>query len=241
MLTYLEEDRLLFSGDLFGAHLTVGDILAVDDCVALQAAKRYYAEIMMPFRNVIRKNMMKVKTRDVQTIAPSHGPVYDDPSLITDAYGDWISDQVKNEVVLPYISMHGSTEAMVRHLTAALAERGVKVHLFDLTVTDLGKLAIALVDAATIVIGTPTVHVGPHPAVFYAAHLANALRPKLRFASIVGSYGWQSSAVEQIAGLIPNLKVEILPPVLCKGFPREDTLSALDALAATIAAKHAGL
>ena len=80
--------------------------------------------------------------------------------------------------------------------------------------------------------------VGPHPSVVYAVYLANALRPKLKFASIIGSYGWNSRAVEQIAGLIPNLKVEILDPVLCKGFPREADFKALDNLAATIAEKH---
>jgi len=135
--------------------------------------------------------------------------------------------------------MHGSTETMVDYTVSALAERGVKVHLFDLTVTDLGKLAIALVDAATIVIGTPTVHVGPHPAVHYAAHLANALRPKARYASIIGSFGWNSQAIERIAGLIPDLKVEIIPPVLCKGAPREEDFAALDTLAHLIATKHA--
>jgi flavorubredoxin len=140
--------------------------------------------------------------------------------------------------VLPYISMHGSTEKMVEYLVSALAEKGVTVHQFNLAVTDIGKLAITLVDAATIVIGTPTVHVGPHPNVFYAAYLANALRPKLRFASIIGSYGWSSKAIEQIAGLIPNLQVEILDPVLCKGFPREADFRALDNLAAAIAEKH---
>ena len=53
-------------------------------------------------------------------------------------------------------------------------------------------------------IGKPTIHVGPHPAVFYAAYLANALRPNVQYASIVGSFGWNSKAVEQIAGLIPT-------------------------------------
>jgi flavorubredoxin len=77
--------------------------------------------------------------------------------------------------------------------------------------------------------------------VFYAAHLANALRPKLRFASVIGSYGWSSKAIERIAELIPNLKVEILEPVLCRGYPREGDFRALDALAETIAAKHAAL
>jgi flavorubredoxin len=134
--------------------------------------------------------------------------------------------------------MHGSTEKMVAYLVSALAERGVTVHQFNLAATDIGKLAITLVDAATIVIGTPTVHVGPHPNVFYAAHLTNALRPKLKFASIIGSYGWSSKAIEQIAGLIPNLKVEILDPVLCQGFPRQADFEALDDLATTIAEKH---
>jgi flavorubredoxin len=137
--------------------------------------------------------------------------------------------------------MHGSTQMMVDHLVSALVERGVKVHLFDLVVTDIGKLAISLVDAATIVIGAPTVQVGPHPAVYFATHLANALKPKMRYASVVGSYGWNSKAVEQIAGLIPNLKVELLPPVMCRGVPRADTFVALDTLAAAIAERHASL
>ena len=241
MCTYLREDKILFSCDFFGSHLATTDLCVTDQAAVYEAAKRYYAEIMMPFRSVIRKNMAKVEAHDIKMIAPSHGPIYDQPAFILDAYRDWISDSVKNEVVLPHISMHGSTQKMVDYLVSSLAERGVKVHLIDLTVTDIGKLAISLVDAATIVIGTPTVHAGPHPAVFYAAHLANALRPKLRYASIIGSYGWSSKAIEQIAGLIPNLKVEILDPVLCRGYPQGETFAALDKLAATIADRHAKL
>jgi flavorubredoxin len=112
------------------------------------------------------------------------------------------------------------------------------VKQFDLAVTDIGKLAMALVDAATVVIGTPTVLAGPHPNVVYAAFLANALRPKLRFASIIGSYSWGGKAVEQLAGMLSNLKVEILEPVLSKGFPRDAEFKALENLATTVAQKH---
>jgi len=100
---------------------------------------------------------------------------------------------------------------------------------------------IPLVDAATIVIGTPTVHVGPHPAVFSATHLANALRPKLKYAAIIVSYGWGTKAVEQISGLIPNLKVEVLGAVSCKGFPRTEDFAALDGLADAIEERHSKL
>jgi len=238
MVTYLQEERILFSCDFFGSHLATTDLYVTDEGRVYEAAKRYYAEIMMPFRKVIQKNLDKVGSREIALIAPSHGPIYDRPDFIVSAYRDWTAEKPHNIVVLPYISMHGSTRKMVEYLVSALAERGVTVYQFDLAVTDIGKLAIALVDAATIVIGTPTVHVGPHPIVLYAAHLANALRPKLKFASIIGSYGWSSKAIEQIAGLIPNLKVEILDPVLCKGFPRKSDFDALDKLAAAIVDKH---
>jgi flavorubredoxin len=97
---------------------------------------------------------------------------------------------------------------------------------------------MALVDAATIVIGSPTVLVGPHPNVVYAVYLANALRPKLKFASIIGSYGWGGRMVEQIKGMLSNLKVELLEPVVIKGFPKEENFKALDRLADEILNKH---
>jgi flavorubredoxin len=241
MCTYLLEDGILFSCDFFGSHYATTDLFVTDTAAVYEAAKRYYAEIMMPFRAAIRKNLQEVQPRQVQMIAPSHGPVYDHAAFIIEAYEDWVSENVKNEVVLPYVSMHGSTERMALHLTDALVGRGVKVHLFDLAATDLGRLAIALVDAATLIVGTPTVHVGPHPTVFHAAHLANALRPKLRWASVIGSYGWSSKAIERVAGLIPDLKVELLPTVLCRGYPRPSDFQALDALADAVAQRHQSL
>ena len=238
MATYLREERILFPCDFFGSHQATSDLFVTDERHTYEAAKRYYAEIMMPFQSNIQKNLEKLKNYDIDIIACSHGPLYDRPEFIIDAYRSWAFDDPGNIAVIPYVSMHGSTQKMVEHLVSALVERGVTVHQFDLTVADLGKLAMSLVDAATVVIGTPTVLTGPHPAAAYAAVLVNALKPKLRFVSIIGSYGWGGRTVEMLAGMIPNLKVEVLEPVLCKGFPRETDLQALDSLAATIAAKH---
>lgn len=238
MVTYLEEDRILFSCDFFGSHIATSGLLVTDQGRLFEAAKRYFAEIMMPFRNVIEKNLEKLKAYDIQMIAPSHGQIYDKPAWIMAAYQDWVSSAPQNLVVLPYVSMHGSTQKMVHHLVSALVERGVRVELFNLAVTDIGKLAMALVDAATLVVGAPTVLAGPHPLAAYAAFLANALRPKVKFLAIIGSYGWGGKTVEILAGMIPNLKVEILNPVLCKGLPTESDFRALDELAAAIAAKH---
>jgi flavorubredoxin len=238
MVTYLREDKILFSCDFFGSHLATSDLFVADKALVYESAKRYYAEIMMPFRAPIKNNLEKIKDLSIEIIAPSHGPVYDEPGLILDAYRDWVSDEVKNEVVLPYVSMHGSTKRMVDYFTDALTDRGIEVKPFNLTTTDIGELAMALVDAATVVIASPTVLVGPHPAAVYATYLANALRPKAKFASVIGSYGWGGKMVDQITGMLGNLKVELLQPVLVKGHPKDDDFKSLDRLADDILRKH---
>ena len=236
--TYLKEDRILFPCDFFGAHLATSSLYADDQARVYESAKRYYAEIMMPFRGQINKNIAKLEGREIDIIAPSHGPVHNQPEFIVNAYKDWACDTVKNEVIVPYVSMHGSTADMVSYFVDALIQRGITVKQFELATIDIGKLAMALVDAATVVIGSPTVLIGPHPCAAYAAFLANALRPKVKFASIIGSYGWGGKMVEQLTALMPNLKAEILEPVVIKGHPKDDDYAALDRLADDILAKH---
>lgn len=240
MSTWLEEDKILFSCDFFGSHYATSDVFA-DKHEVYDGAKRYYAEIMMPFGVQVLKNIEKVTQYPIAIIGPSHGPVHDDPGFIIDAYRDWAGGEPQNIVCLPYVTMHDSTRLMVNHLTAALTDRGVAVERFDLTTLDAGELASSLVHAGTIVLGTPTVLTGPHPLAAYAAFLANALRPRAKFATVIGSYGWAGNTVDTLVGMMPKLKVELLDPVLAKGMPREADYAALDALADTIAEKHQGL
>jgi flavorubredoxin len=241
MCTYLEEDKVLFSCDFFGAHLAESNLFVADEPLVLEAAKRYYAEIMMPFSTQVTKNVEKVAKLPMRYVAPSHGPVYDDPAFIIEAYREWAAGDPQNLVCLPFVSMHDSTLLMVEHLTAALTDRGVAVERFDLASLDAGELASSLVLAGTIVLGTPTVLTGPHPLAAYAAVLANALKPRTRYATVIGSYGWGGKTVDTVVGMMGRLKVEFLEPVLAKGMPREADFAALDALADTIAQKHQGL
>jgi flavorubredoxin len=238
IFTYLAEDQILFTCDFLGSHLAGSDLYASDEAVVYSAAKRYYAEIMMPFRQSINKHLSRIEDLTIEVIAPSHGPLYARPKFILDAYRDWASDRVKNQVVLPYVSMHGSTRIMADYFVDALISRGVGVLRFDLTDYDVGELAKSLVDAATVVIGTPTLLAGAHPLALYAAILANALRPKTRYASIIGSFGWGGKMLEQITVALPNLKLQFFDPVVAKGHPKEADFQALDRLADEIAAKH---
>jgi flavorubredoxin len=238
--TWLEEDKILFSCDFLGSHLATSDMYA-GHSVVYGPAKRYYAEIMMPFAGQVTKNVEKVSAYPIEIIAPSHGPLFNKPAQIMDAYREWAGGEPRNVVCLAYVSMHDSTRLMVDRLTQALVEHGVAVERHELTAVDLGDLAMSLVDAATIVIGTPTVLTGPHPFAANAAYLAGVLRPKARYATVIGSYGWAGKTVDKLVALMPNLKVELLDPVMVKGMPRDEDYAALESLAATIAEKHRGL
>jgi flavorubredoxin len=93
-----------------------------------------------------------------------------------------------------------------------------------------GQLAISLVDASTVVFGSPTVLTGPHPAAVYAAYVANILKPKTRYASIIGSYGWAGRMTDKLLDLMPNLKVELYDPVVAKGHGSDEDYQEIDRL-----------
>lgn len=238
LVTYLKEENILFTCDFFGSHLATSNLFVEDERKVYLAAKRYYAEIMMPFHISINKHLERIDELDVDIIAPSHGPIYDDPYFILDAYEEWASDETKDEIIVPYVSMHGSTEDMVEHFIDYLMDKEVKVKPFNLTSTDLGELAMSLVDASTVVIGTPTVLVGPHPEAVYATYLTNALRPKIKYASIIGSYGWGGRMPETIQDLLDNFNGEFIEPVIVKGHPAEENYEELEDLADKILEKH---
>ena len=241
MLTYLIEDRILFPCDFLGSHRASSSLFISDEKITYFDAKRYFAEIMMPFRTIIKKHISRVESLDVDYIAPSHGEIYDKPEFIINAYKEWISDDVKNLVIIPYVSMHDSTEEMVKRLIDELVKRNIEVKPFNLVNADIGEIAITLVDAATIIVGAPALLVGTHPAVISAVYLVNALRPKTKFVSIIGSYGWGTKLIEHITSLITNIKPEILNPVLTKGFPKSGDYNEISRLADDILEKHKSL
>jgi flavorubredoxin len=238
MCSFLEPERVLFSCDFYGSHLATSELYAKEGVRVYRAAKLYYAQIMMPYARQITRNLDKAAALQPLMIAPSHGPLYDKPEIVMDAWKKWNDGPPKNLALVAYVSMHGSTRRMTERLVAALQQRHVGVRQFELTSTDAGELAMTLVDAATVILGTPAMLNGPHPAVSSAALLINALKPKARWVALYGSYGWSEKALDSLPALLGNLSVEWLPPVMAKGYAREESLRALDSLAEQVAAHH---
>ena len=239
-VSFLREDRVLLTCDLFGSHLATSHTWVANEARAIRAARLYYAQIMMPFAPMIARHLDRLAGREIAAILPSHGPAWPKPSVILDAYREWVSAPPKNLVVIGYVSMHGSTKALVDRLVASLTDRGPCVRQFNLAALDTGELAMALIDAATIVLGTPTVNSAAHPHAVTTAYLANLLKPKAKWLGAIGSYGWSpGKSIEQLQGLMTGLKAEWLPPVMVKSLPRAEDLAEIDKLADLIALKHA--
>lgn len=241
MFTYIKEDNIICTCDFLGAHYIFDDVFAVPSKELEKSAKKYFAEIMMPFSNLCRKYTQQLKDMKVDMILPSHGPVHKNPDYILNLYEDWSSEKGKNLVLLPYVSMYNSTEEMINYLEKKLAEKGIPSIKYDMVTGNLGDLAIALVDGTTIILGTSMVLANAHPAAFNTVYLASLLRPKAKIASFIGSYGWGGNLFGKMSDLLAPLKLDILEPILVKGKAKAEDYAKLDIMALEIYDKHKDL
>jgi len=240
MCTFLQEERVLFSGSLFGAHFAASELYAYDRVRLYPAAKRFFAENFLPFLTVLNSFIHKIEQLESALIAPSHGPLHYDPPFIINAYKNWSAGFPKNFVVLPYVSIHGSTKRMIEYLARELAGFNIPVEPINMAQNNETALATALLDAGTIVFGSPTIHANPHPSIIQTASLVNALKPKTLCCAIIGSYGFNSLMPEFLSEQFTQFEAMPLKPLLCKGFPKERDYAALDRLAEEIAEIHVG-
>jgi flavorubredoxin len=221
MFTYLVEEKVLFSCDFFGAHTAFG-IYDEDVEEIIPVAKRYFGEIMMPFRNMGKKALDKIKNLEIRFIAPSHGPIYKNPERILEPYRKWTAGETKQKAIVVYVSMWNSTEAMIKTMVETLLSEGVEVSLYNLVNSDLGDIAKDLVDSRAIVLGMPTVLGGMHPIAIYAANLVKALHPPLKYGAILSSYGWAGGALRQALEILGPTKIEVVGTLEINGPPSAD-------------------
>ena len=238
MFTYIKEDNILCTCDFLGAHFIFDNIFAIPSNELERSAKKYFAEIMMPFSTVCRKYIKQIKEMNVSMIMPSHGPIHKNPNYILDLYEDWAGEKGKNLVLLPYVSMYNSTTEMINYLSNKLAEKGIPSIKYDMVDGNLGDLAIALVDGTTIILGTSMVLAGPHPAAFNTVYLASLLKPKAKIASFIGSYGWGGNLFGKMAEMLTPLKLDVIEPILVKGKAKPEDYKKIDEMAETIYLKH---
>lgn len=220
MFTFAVEDKVLFPCDFFGAHMAT-DRLFDDEVsdILIPEAKRYYAEIMMPFARMVTAGLDKARIAAPRIIAPSHGPVYRRPERILEAYEKWSRGLLAAKAVVVYVSMWRSTERLAKAIASGISAEGIESIPFDLSVSDISHVASELVDASAIVLGSPTVLGGLHPVAAHVLSLLKVLRPRLKLAAFFGSYGWGGGAATQAKALLEPTGCELIGALDIRGTP----------------------
>jgi flavorubredoxin len=236
MFTYVPENKILFPCDFMGLHIADG--LFDDEADELLIfAQRYFGEIIMPFRVAAKNALDKLKSLEIEMIAPSHGPIHRNTKRILDAYGRWASGETKQKVTVVYVTMWKSTEKMVKILVDTLQSEGIEVSVHDLLTVDVSDLARDLVDSRAIVLGAPTVLNTVHPLAANAVFLVKALHPPAKYAAVLSSYGWGAGAVKAIQEMLGPSKMEVVGAIDTNGPPHAEDIERIVALGKQLAAK----
>lgn len=219
MVTYCPTDKVLFSNDAFGQFLATSKRFddEVDESALFAAAKKYYANIVMPFSKQTARVVETVKGLALDLIAPSHGLIWrSNISRILDAYAQWSSLQPKQQAVVAYASMYGSTERMATAITEAFMEAGIPVRMFDIRRSDISDIMTEVMDAEYVAVGSAT-HNGTvlPPAGAFLTYL-KGLAPKGRTGIAFGSYGWMAAGAKEIAEVLTKTGYDVpLEPITC--------------------------
>jgi flavorubredoxin len=236
MFTYIPENKLLFSGDFFGGHISYG-IFDNDVENAIPAAKSYFAEIMLPFRNWGRKALDKIEELDVEMIAPTHGPVFKNTESILQNYRVWCSGETVEKAMVVYTTIWGGSEKMARIMGEILKSEGIAVKFYNMGIIEFAEISSDLIDSRGLVLVTPTILGNMHPLASFFMNVVKLYKASFKYGAIITSYGWAKSATKHAIEAMESAKIETLGSVDVNGPALEEDINAIRELGKNLALK----
>lgn len=215
MCTYVKEDGLLFSTDIFGQHVATSYHFDDEayDINLMYDAKKYYANIFMPYPAMFLKLAKKITEMNIELrmIAPDHGLIWrKEPQKIFNAYVEWSEGKSKDKIVVVYDTMWGSTEKMAMAIMKGIMEEGVEARLMNLRRNHRSDVATEILDAKGITLGSPTIHRDIFPTLGDFLAYMRGLRPKNKIAAAFGSYGWGGEAIKILNKDLEKIGFEVI-------------------------------
>ena len=221
MCTYLVEYKLLFSMDAFGQHIATSQRFddEVDMGIVMHEASKYYANILMPFGDLIVKAVNKLGGVKINMVAPSHGVIWRSHiNDILEAYARWGKGETAAKALVIYDTMWGSTGKMALAIARGLTGESVDVKLFNLTASDKSDVIKEVLDAKALIVGSPTLNNGMFPSVAEFLCYLKGLKPKNKIGAAFGSHGWGGGAVKAVQQELEQTGVEFIDSKLAFKF-----------------------
>ncbi|MFC1585575.1 FprA family A-type flavoprotein [Fibrobacterota bacterium] len=230
MVCYMPEEKILFSNDAFGQHYASSERFD-DECqlaLIMEQARKYYANIVLPYSSQVGKALKAAEPLDIDTIAPSHGIIWRKHlSELLEAYQEWSSNSTKKKCLVVYDSMWKSTEMMAQSIGEAFEENGYHTVTCNLQRNHISDVMTEFIDSEYICVGSPTLnnHLLPTVAAFLTYLMG--LSPKGRKAFAFGSYGWGGQSVAEVASYLKDSGFEVLDSLKVKYIPGQDELDGI--------------
>lgn len=217
MVTYLPEDKILFSNDIFGQHLASSERFddELDLNVALREAKKYYANIVLPYTKQAFKFAEMASGLDIKIIATSHGIIWRShiPEIL-DLYQQMTTSRKKKKAIVVYDTMWGSTEAIAQQITETFIENSIPVVMYNINDTDDSDIITELMEAQYLAVGSPTFNNNILPRLASFLTYLKGLRPVGIKYIAFGSYGWGGQSIQIIDDLLASLNfTRLVPPI----------------------------
>jgi flavorubredoxin len=215
MVSFLEQEHLLISQDIFGMHLATTERFndEVDSDVLNHEYAKYYANILMPLSGFVAKALDKLAPLlpKVKLIAPDHGPVWRSGlEGAVERYRRWARQQRVNRAVVVYDTMWGSTAKMAQAIGEGLRGAGTPARLMPMSGNHRSDVATALLEAGALVAGAPTINNAMFPSLGDVLTYLRGLRPKGLVGAVFGSYGWSAESIKELAAALAEMKVDLV-------------------------------
>lgn len=209
MFTLYAEEGILFPNDAFGQHLCFTGRYDTDipETILMDATQKFYANLIVPLTPLFLKKAKELTDLDllsrVKMIAPSHGQIWTDPSLVINAYIGWATgSSMKKKVTIIYDTMHGSTQKLAHALAEGVMAGGADVKIFNLHEDERSEIVKHILESKAIMVGVPTINDMPYPSIGDLLYYLKGLRfdrTGERYALTFGSMGGRGGAPAFIA------------------------------------------
>lgn len=215
MMTYVAEEKLLFSMDAFGQHLATthrfDDEVPVPLDLVMHEAKTYYANIVMPYGKQVQRTLKKASDLDISVIAPSHGVIWRKHlAEILKAYTNWAACKAVPKVLVIYDTMWESTGRMAHAIADGAALPGVESKLISIRASNITVLAQETLDAAALAIGSPTLNQTLMPELAAGLTYLKGLKPLGKSGFAFGSYGWAKGGAQDVEGYMREMNIDLV-------------------------------
>ncbi|MGM0444916.1 MAG: FprA family A-type flavoprotein [Bacillota bacterium] len=230
MMTYLIEDKILFSGDVFGSFGAINGSIFDDQIIKENYEDeiiRYYSNIVGKYSPIANKHIKSLNDMDINMVASTHGPIWrKEPEYIINLYKSMSNFEARDGAVVVYGTMYGNTKKIAQSAAAGLAKSGIKnVKLYDGSRTHESYLISDIWKYKGAIITSCSYNNDLFPPVLSLIEALENRGIKNRYFGFIGTFSWSGGSLERLKEFGEECNINVVEPLINNQYaPTEENL-----------------